>query len=252
MITKGLVIDTETGGLDPRLSPLLSISLLAFETANVTELSEFYLKIMPPRGTLLQVPVDPASTAFNPPVAYLEDSAGDRWTCDLKGNPTDPSLQDALIITAGAARVNGFTWEGWKGHAVPLVQADNSFKAFIDQWFETPPVAFAHNAAFDDKFVSRAFPGTHGMLRQPWLCTMELYRKYLKDNGLRGSAKLGELAKTANEDTETPVCGTLTAYMLNAHDALADTRMCLGAIGWLAAKMGKASVFPTELPPGQF
>lgn len=245
MINRGLVIDTETGGLDPRQHPLLSISLLVFDRTTSTVLDQFHTKVMPPDGTLLQIPEDPEDTSFNPKVAHLIDINGATFM------PKD-DLGVRPIITAGAARVNGFTWETWRGQAVPRDQADKSFKAFIDTWFDKPPTAYAHNAEFDEKFVLYAFPHTHAAVRRPWLCTLRLYQGYLKKRGEKTSAKLVEFAKRVNADPSTPVFGSLKTagddVISKAHDAAADTKMCYAGLRWLAAKLGEESVYPTDAP----
>ena len=246
MINRGLVIDTETGGLDDRLHPLVSISLLVFDRATSATLDQFHAKVMPPEGTLLQIPEDPEDTSFNPKVAHLIDINGASYSVN------DKTLELRPIITAGAARVNGFTWDGWRGTAIPLEQADASFATFVDTWFDRMPTAYAHNAAFDEKFVRRTFPKTHAAIRQPWLCTMIMYQKYLKKCGEKASAKLVELAKRVNADSSTPAFGSLKTasedVISKAHDAAADTKMCWAALRWLAAKLGEESVFPSDAP----
>lgn len=249
MIKKGLIVDTETGGLDPRVNPLVSISLIVFQVDPSKILDNFHIKIMPPDGTLMQIPVDPTDQSFNPKVAHLIDVNGQSYKCDERGNPEHPDLALRPIITCGAARVNGFTWQDWKDKSLPIAQADESFRSFLNNWFDHPPIAYAHNADFDEKFVMYTFPHTHAAIARPWLCTMRLYQKYLKATQRKASAKLAELAKVANADPETPAYLTLRGngedIISKAHDAGADTKMCFAAIQWLAAKMGPHNVFPS-------
>lgn len=251
MITKGLIVDTETGGLDSRVNPLLSISLIAFQTSPMQIVDDFHLKILPPPGTLLQIPVDPEATSYTPKIAHLVDEQGNVYACSERGDPLDESLFSRKVIQFGACRVNGFSWETWRGQAVPLDQADASFKKFIDAWFDTAPVAYAHNADFDEKFVRAYFPSTHAAIAQPWLCTMKMYQKYLKDRKEKGSAKLGELARRANSDPSSPAYGTLKGpgidIISKAHDAAADTKMCFAALQWLATQLSPHAVFPAKV-----
>jgi len=237
MINKGLVIDTETGGLDPKVSPLLTTSFLVFQREPGKVLDNFHLKIMPPPETLLEVPLDPNDPSRNPAISHYVNHLGEVY----KVNPGYP------VITAGAAKVNGFTWETWKGCAMPLAQADESLKGYVATWFSTRPVVYAHNSAFDDKFVQKYLPDTYASMQTPWLCSMRMYQKYLKLRGEKQSAKLGELAKRVNEDSSTEMFGYLTKngdIISKAHDAGADTEMCYAALRWLALKMGDHHVYP--------
>lgn len=241
MISRGLVIDTETGGLDPQLNPILTTSFLVFQREPGKVLDNFHIKIMPPEYTLLEVAVDPNDPSRNPAISHYTNAAGEVFK--TKGG--------CPVITAGAAKVNGFTWEAWKGCAVPLTQVDASLKEYINTWFSTPPVVYAHNSAFDDKFVHRYLPKTYSSMQTPWLCTMKLYQKYMKLRGEKSSAKLAELAKRVNEDSSTEMCGYLTKngdLISKAHDAGADTEMCYASLKWLGIKMGEHNVYPGEAP----
>jgi DNA polymerase III epsilon subunit-like protein len=237
MITRGLVIDTETGGLDSKIHPLLTTSFLVFQVSPNKILDNFHLKILPPEGTVLEVQEDPQDTSWSPKISHYVDADG----------VTHAGAEGRPVITAGAARVNGFSWESWKGAAVPLAQADTSLKEYISTWFSTPPVAYAHNSVFDDKFVHKYLPSTYASIRTPWLCSMRLYQKYMKFHGEKSSAKLAELAKRVNEDPSTTMFGSLTKngdIISKAHDAGADTEMCYTALMWLATKLGAHQVFP--------
>jgi hypothetical protein len=235
---RGLVVDTETGGLDPAVSPILTTSFLVFQREPGKVLDNFHIKIMPPPETLLEVAKDPNDTSYKPEISHYVNYKGETFAT----NPGHP------VINAVAARVNGFTWETWIGCAIPLEQADNSLKEYINTWFSTPPVVYAHNVAFDDKYVHKYLPRTYASMQTPWLCTLKMYQKYLKLRGEKTSAKLGELAKRVNEDKSTELFGYLTKngdIISKAHDAGADTEMCYAALRWLAIKMGDHKVYPS-------
>jgi len=251
MINKFVILDTETGGLTALLNPIISINLMVCRREPFAVLDTFHLKIEPPPGTLLQHSL-PGDTSYNPPVTHLTDVNGKTYTCTDKGVPHDLNLVNNPVITSGAARVNGFTWETWADKGVDAAVADQTYVGHINTWFDRKPVVYAHNESFDAKYVRTYLPRLYTAVQSPWMCTMLLYRNYMTRHGEKHSAKLTEIAKRVNDDPSTPAYGmlkTATGSVIDrAHDAAADTIMCYAALIWLATKDGDLRVFPAEMP----
>ena len=51
-----IALDTETGGFDCRINPILSIAIVIADE-NYNTLDGFEVKVAPPRGTVLEVPI---------------------------------------------------------------------------------------------------------------------------------------------------------------------------------------------------
>jgi len=239
---KLVILDTETGGLDARVHPLLSVAMMAVDST-LTEVDAFYAIVLPPEGTLLEVQADPNDTSFTPRIAYLEDIDGNRYECAGNGAPLDPRLTEAVRIQAGAARVNGFTWARWRQFGLTMTQVDDTFAAWVQRWFgEALPKAVAHNASFDSAFVQSWLPNCFRRLDPQWFCTLKAFRalKLTAPDGSKQSNKLVDLAKLVDEDPSTPAYGRLRtkegSMLDKAHDALADTRMCLSCLLWYQTK----------------
>lgn len=230
-----IALDTETGGLDERLHPLLSIAIcVADETFN--NYDGFEVKIKPPQGTLLQVPkagffglkcVAPHHTSH-----YVD--AYTRQVVDH--SPNTP------VITAYAAETNGYvgadskngTWDydamdAWNNNGQDITEAEEDIMTYLAKCFgPVPPggsghiVTIAHNAVFDQKFVQCHMPRLFAMLKNPWYCTCNASRAYFKKRGVKGSAKLTEMAKLAGHD-----------YQGKAHQAFADVEAALAVLRFL-------------------
>lgn len=226
MQAKILAIDYETGGLDARICPPLSMAVVAAD-AQFNELDGFALRIRPPHNTVLAVPVlrdqrnDPE--LFNPQIDYYLDlRTNERYAV----HPPD-----FCLIQAPAARINGFvriendTWDldtarEWCANSRPVEETERTLRLWARQHFTCAPTPAAHNAQFDLKYCKTWMPGLHGDMLPDWVCTMLWYAKVL---GKRKGTKLSD------------VCVAAGYQQKNAHEALDDTRGCLAALRWLSA-----------------
>jgi hypothetical protein len=250
-----LATDTETGGLDPRLHPLLSVSAVA-ATSAVEEIDGLSLKVLPPHGTLLEIPRAehcwvPSDELRNREfIGYL-----DVWSKKVIPAQEVDAAHVPCLITSQAAEINGYItrsavsghpWDlgavqNWHDQALPIKEAEDTLIRLIRQCFITKPIPVAHNAPFDDKFVyvwMRRFYDELGKvpdgaewctIQCRWLCTMSALGRYLKATGQpmgKGARKLATLVKLAGVDQEA------------AHDALADARSSLIGLRWLRDKPG--------------
>jgi hypothetical protein len=250
-----LATDTETGGLDPRLHPLLSVSAVAANSA-VEEIDGVSLKILPPPGTLLEVPraehcwTSREDLPKREIIVYV-----DVWTRQAVPVSAVDTRTVPCLITSMAAELNGYItqategghpWDltsAWRWHAqsLPAARAEDALICLIRQCFTSKPIPVAHNAPFDDKFVftwMRRFYDELGKIPPAavwctiqcrWLCTMSALGRYLSATGQpqgKGARKLATLVKMAGAEHE------------EAHDALADARASLIGLRWLRDKPG--------------
>ena len=225
-----MALDTETGGLDERLHPLLSIAVVTAD-AQLNEIDGFDLKIAPPPGTLLEIPVphEQDGVTKRKKISHYMDV----WTgASLPLNAYD---YDRPLITAYAAEVNGYVsvipgvgWDiqainTWNTNGLHVQRAEDVLRQYIRQAFSNTPVVVAHNADFDRKFVGKHMPTLFSELFSLWYCTCKSLRGYYKRNGVKGGkANLATGCKLAGYDIEE-----------YAHEALADTRGCLLLAKWL-------------------
>lgn len=142
------------------------------------------------------------------------------------------------LIEPDAARINGYTPEGWAARgAVPLHRAMLIFAASLQQLLAEKKEArlVAHNAGFDRSFVEEAarpfqieLPG-----RYQWECSMSEFGSLINDGllpaGGRSLARLGELAGL------WPV-GERPAV----HDVTEDARAAMQGYRWLREKRRSA------------
>lgn len=239
------VCDTETGGLDERLNPLLTVNMLVVTDDLQTVLDDFQMRVAPPEGTVMEIMADPNDQSWNPKISHLVDAQGNEFPVGYKD-------EAPWVITAGAARVNGFAWEDWVDpntgaiRGVPLETADATYCQFIKQWFTRhQPIGVCHNVPFDRNYIRKHLPqafscflkddavdNSKGRL-EGWYCTLKAVQGYKKRNKMKGSNKLIDAARMVNEDQQSKYAGTLTGFMDKAHNALADCYMCLGLFRWL-------------------
>jgi DNA polymerase III epsilon subunit-like protein len=226
-------IDTETGGLDQRLHPLLSVALIVADE-NVDRIPGlgFEVKILPQHGTVLEIPA-PGSygreVRNKKILGYM-----DVWTKQVFDPPGPPGVP---VITAGAAEINKYKGDGpdwkvsdvaaaidlWHSQGREITQAETDLVEYLTGPFETRNIlTVAHNAIFDRMFLEYSMPRLSKRL-DPWFCTMLLSRKYwaLKQLG-KQSSKLVDMAKVANHD-----------YGGKAHEAISDVLACLAVLKYL-------------------
>lgn len=235
------LFDTETGGLDPRISPLLSLAGLVL-SKDLQETIGFSLLVKPPEGTVLEVP-HPATMGVEnkrKQIAYHVDARTLERT-----NPTEENF----CISALAAEINGFVtltdqgvWDmespkAWLQHGLELAEAERTWQKLLRQSFAACPIPVGHNVSFDLKFVRTHMPNLYKDFARDEqgnvLCvdTCAAFRKYRAEEHKRlkkedpkvkkGSAKLTDLAQICGYDLK------------NAHEALADCRATHAGLLWL-------------------
>lgn len=225
-VARFLAADYETGGLDPRICPPLSMAVVSADT-EYNELDGFSLRIRPPLNTVLAVPIlrdqrdDP--TLFNPKIDYYRNL--------YTGEMYDSHPENFYVVQAAAARINRFvqieddTWvissvADWLENGVFVETAEHMLRQWLRQQFPSGhPIATAHNAVFDRGYCKQWMPGLYADLHPQWICTMLWYAKVL---GKRKGTKLSDF------------CAAVGRPQLNAHEALSDTRDVLAALAWLS------------------
>lgn len=209
MPTYAIVLDTETGGLDARLHPLLSVSLLLVDIDTFTVIEHFYIYVDPPDSTV------------------VETSAG---FVDRHGRVVQAPLFDTqFVITKTAADLAKFSWDAWRNKGVPLWQADKSFREFLDQWFSKRRQApvFAYNAPFDEAFIKKYLPRAYDKMERPFVCVYRTF-KMLCSRYLPRKPENFKLASVYHFVKRQ--CPEVRDYLRegdSAHDAFVDTEMCL-------------------------
>jgi len=203
-INRVLVLDTETGGLNPHRNPLLSIGLLLAEGTKVIDLLS--IKCLPPKDTWLEVPIPEDQLKGKYSKKY------DHWLNLTTGDTTTPvEEKPASFITAVAAEVNGFvgaseTIAGWDMNAIHIwggVSYEEAVKQIM-VWLEKHPPAEAvvcHNSDFDKGFVRAWLPELMPALPLDWLCTQYLYKEKFLGGKIKGSS-LSAICKVAGYDAK--------------------------------------------------
>jgi hypothetical protein len=253
--------DTETGGLDPRCHPLLSISVLVAD-ATMQHVDGMYLKIKPPQDTWLEVPIRDQMflTGDDAPRVLKADFYLNVYTGEVKSASEYVGQANRYEITAYAAQTNFFvrpgpdgkwdlqSYKAWIEAGVTVDEADRLLAKFLEAASPYKLTGVAHNATFDEKFVTAWLPllrqryakpsdvvlqalgfapgGKGGLAtytRVGWICTVELMKAWRKKVGhTAGNNKLEYLAELAGVKND------------KAHDAYADTKTCLAGLRFLA------------------
>jgi len=247
---KFVVIDTETGGLCERSNPLLSVAaVVADENFEPVEgigdekpenlRRGFVLHVLPPPNTILAVPPEDMQSEdfkkdYSRPIEYYYNITTKE---KLKTKP-----EDCQFINHGAADMNGFVeikdgkWDiasidAYLAKSLPVKQVDEILVQFISQAFKTKPVAVAHSAQFDIKYLKYHLPKLFANLHDKWTCTQKLLRKWYDNNNLdgykKGATTLQKLAELASYPQE------------GAHEALWDCLSCLAGLKWLNGEFVK-------------
>lgn len=222
-----LITDCETGGLDDRMNPLLSISLLA-ANEKFQAVDNFEMKLMPPVGTVIEVPIPKHQIAEEKRKSISHYM--DVFTKAIYNKASRP--EKALVINAVAAEINGYVtfkengWDfssidQWHKQSRAIADAELTFSKWLLGVFSQPPVGVAHNADFDQKFVSRYMPMLHSNYFPTWFCTVKALRTYYQTRGIKGAAKLANLAELAGYDPQ------------GEHVAYEDCLSCLAGLKWL-------------------
>ncbi|MFA6132419.1 MAG: 3'-5' exonuclease [Phycisphaerae bacterium] len=240
-----IALDTETGGLDQRANPLLSIAIVvADETYN--KIDGFEIKVAPPRNAFLEVATPSTRGLENKRKTLLHFQ--NVWTKET----TMALPEGAMLITAYAAEVNGYIGEDdihwdfaavdkWNASSQDLPAAETDLLAYLTKGFgESHVVTVAHNAIFDQKFVESNMPRLYNKLKQPWFCTLEKSREFNKKRGVKGGGKLTEMAKLAGFD-----------YDGHAHEAFADGEATLAVLRFLQQQAQPKQLPPPPPPPQQ-
>ena len=249
MPTHFCVGDTETGGLDDRINPLLSAALLLADH-EYNEIDGFGTKVLPPPNTWLEIPIREHQT----PNFGFSGRNIDYYLEVHTGLKSTRKPDQGYLINAGAADTNGFikgdqsgwdleSYKVWLAESMPLELAEEVFiRWLVKHCSDMAPIGVAHNAVFDVKYFQRYLPKLFSYfavidpalradkklseLSSGWYCTCTALKKYNKISPRPAeNAKLGSLAKCAGYVPD------------GAHEALADTRSCLAGLRWL--KTGK-------------
>jgi len=228
-----IALDTETGGFDPRIHPLLSIAIvLADET--YSKIDGFEIKVAPSRDTFIEVATESTRGLENKKKTIQHYM--NVWTKETQ--PSYPA--SGMIITAYAAEVNGYIGEDdvhwdfsaidrWNASSQPAPDAEKDILDYLTKGFgDGHVVTVAHNAIFDQKFVDAHMPRLYNKLKQPWFCTLEKSREFNKARGVKGQGKLVDMAKLAGFD-----------YEGRAHEAFADGEATLAVLHFLQAEARK-------------
>lgn len=227
------ITDTETGGLDETRNPLLSIATLVCDE-QLNELANYYTRIRPPRGTVLEVP---AETREDRTMGNYR--ARIMWWYDLYNGTTFETKPPGPVISAGAAMVNGFIkpdangsfewWdlkscEEWMTDSVALGDADRDLAIFLTSHFpQSKPVNIAYNVDFDVKFVREHAKLAFAAMGETWVCAMKATQKAVKtaNPSARSGWKLSDAARMAGITNPS------------AHEALGDVRTTRPVVKWL-------------------
>lgn len=221
-----IALDTETGGLDERINPLLSIAVVVADEA-YNKIDGFEIKVAPPKNSIIEVPTRSTMGLENKRKAISHYM--NAWT-----HEPAQRVDGAPFITAYAAEVNGYigevdtNWDlsairRWNETAQDLTAAEDDLLAYLGKAFGAGHVVtVAHNAIFDQKFVEINMPRLYAKLKQPWFCTLEKSREFRKKRGEKGGGKLTEMAKLAGFD-----------YDGHAHEAFADGEATLAVLRFL-------------------
>ena len=180
-----IVLDTETGGLDPTANAVCSIAMKAYGSSN------------PVKVWLIQ-----------PYKVSLPDDGRTLDNCS-------PEEYYAEEYTYKALSVNGHTLEELSTEGEPLDKVCSDIrKTFIAQ--NKKPRLLAHNGAFDVRFMTSIIPEFSDMIYYHSCDTMHV-ANYLRDRGVYdGNVKLTTLYKNFFGEDE---------LFMNAHSADADVLM---------------------------
>jgi DNA polymerase III epsilon subunit-like protein len=232
-----IVLDTETGGLQARFNPLLSVAVVVCDTElNVVE--GHGTKISPPDNCLLQIPIPQDmfnEKTWNPRTAY--------WLNLTTGEHVDASFKPLMSIAAKAAEINGFITAGpdgkwdlescrpWIANGLPRERVESSYRQLLRTAFgeDLAPGSLrtmAYNGSFDAAFLREHMPNLMYDLAPKWLDPCEMAKKMMqaKTPGLKKGWKLVQMAKEAGYEEHA------------AHDAYGDCLACLAVFRWLQAQ----------------
>lgn len=240
--------DCETGGLDERCNPLLSVALVLGD-ADFNELDGITVKLLPPQDTWLEVPIRAHQTTGLKPGSHQIEYWLNVHTFQRSASKPKQSwlIGPAAVEKNNFVRItnNGWGLEAmidWMQTSISLEQAEQDLIAWMAMRCTKAPIGVAHFAQFDVKFFQAFLPRlclcfqqfdtqvrAKAEFRNGWYCTCEALKQWNKKSPTPGeNAKLGALAK-------------LAGYVPAAeHEALADARACLAGLKWL--KTGKVSI----------
>lgn len=229
-----LALDTETGGLSPKVNPLLSIAVVAAGT-DLLEMDHLSIKFHPPVGTVLELPIPEHRTPTirgKKIMGYLDVFTG-AAVADVTNRP---------IITAVAAEINGYmpikngAWDmqfppEWHREAVDYDAGTALLFTFIQKWFVNRPEVVAHNAKFDNPYTETYLPRFFSVLGS-WFCTCDTFRELNNRTKSGHKANLDSLCKVAGYEQ-------LAIDRASIHGALPDARGCLAGLRWLRQQNGR-------------
>jgi DNA polymerase III epsilon subunit-like protein len=223
-----VILDTETGGLNPYRNPLLSVGLVSVRAGQIDK--TLSVRFRAPENTWLEVPIaeDQLRGKMQKTISY--------WVNLDDGKTVPVSDNKPLrLITAIAAEVNGFvgsseTSPGWDLGAVgrwggeTYADGEALVARFLDE--VKPEAVVGHHCDFDHKFIRAWIPSIEEQLPCSWYCTQTVYMKHLS-NGVRKGSNLGALCKMAGYE---PVVDTL-------HTAVGDCIATYHVWKWLREKL---------------
>lgn len=185
-----IILDTETGGVNARRNPLLSIGLVHATEEKLGD--AISIRFKPPEDTWIEVPIlaDQVKGKYSKEIEF--------WLNLSTGETQKPGEEKpAKLIAAVAAEVNGFvkmseTKPGWDMLSMGAWGTDDYATGAVKlaEWIKSHPsnATLGHNVNFDNMFIEAWLPELLPVLPLEWACTQQVYKKAYLNNATKGSS----------------------------------------------------------------